>query len=115
MPYDDTLAGRVRGLLKHRKSVSEKRMFGGIAFMLGGKMCCGVIKEDFVARIGAESYPDALRAPHVRPMDFTGRPIKGYVYVGPKAIPTDGELQAWIDRSIAFTASLAEKPPRKTH
>ncbi len=83
MAYDEKLAGRVRLLLKGRKGISEKRMFGGLAFMLGDRMCCGVLKEDFVARIGPEAYESALDEPHVRPMDFTGRPIKGYVYVGP--------------------------------
>jgi TfoX/Sxy family transcriptional regulator of competence genes len=113
LPYDETLAGRVRRLLRDRKTIREKRMFGGLAFMLGDKMCCGVLKEDFVARIGAAAYESALDGPHVRPMDFTGRPLKGYVYVGPKATRNDRGLQAWVDRAVAFTSTLTANKPRK--
>jgi TfoX/Sxy family transcriptional regulator of competence genes len=113
MPYDEKLAGRVRRLLEGRNGVSEKRMFGGLAFMLGDRMCCGVLNQDLVARIGPEAYESALDKPHVRPMDFTGRPIKGYVYVGPQATRSHGALKAWVDRSITFSSSLPKKKPRK--
>ncbi|MDH5536847.1 MAG: TfoX/Sxy family protein [Betaproteobacteria bacterium] len=116
MAYDEALATRVRCLLKTRKQISEKRMFGGLAFMLGDKMCCGVLKDDFVARIGTAAYEAALAEPHVRPMDFTGRPLKGYVYVGPQATRSDSSLKAWVDRSVAFTSSLLNRTkPRKKH
>ena len=77
-------------------------------------MCCGVLRNDFVARIGLQAYESALDEPHVRPMDFTGRPLKGYVYVGPRATRSDRSLKAWVDRSIAFTSLLPKKKkPRK--
>ena len=109
MAYDEKLADRVRLLLKNRKGFSEKRMFGGLAFMLGDKMCCGVLNDDLVARIGVHDYERALTEPHVRPMDFTGRPIKGYVYVGRDATRIGRALQQWVERAIAFTSSLSGK------
>ena len=82
MAYDEKLAQRIRPLLNRKRGVSERKMFGGIAFMLDGKMCCGVLNSDLVARLGADDCAAALRTPHVRPMDFTGRPLKGFLYVG---------------------------------
>lgn len=108
MAYDEKLAQRVRSLIVKHKGMSEKKMFGGIAFLLFGKMCCGVLKDDLVVRIGFEDYERALNKPHVRPMDFTGQPMKGYVYVGPEAIRTARSLQAWLDKSIGFVTSLPE-------
>lgn len=105
MAYDGMLANRVRQVLKGRGKVSEKRMFGGLAFMLGDKMCCGVLNNDLVARIGPEAYAWALDEPHVRPMDFTGRPLKGYVYVGPQATCKDRSLNAWVDRVHVFAVT----------
>ena len=113
MAYDDKLASRIRTVLASRKGFSEKKMFGGIAFMMNGKMCCGVQDGDLVARIGADEYARALAEPHVRPMDFTGRPMKGYVYVGRGVTRNDRGLQAWVERAIAFTTSLPERKARK--
>lgn len=109
MAYDEKLAQRVRVLLSDNKGYSEKKMFGGIAFLLNGRMCCGVLQDDLVARISADEYAAALGKPHVRPMDFTGRPMKGYVYVGPQALRSTRSLQAWLDRSVAFVVTLPEK------
>jgi TfoX/Sxy family transcriptional regulator of competence genes len=81
-------------------------MFGGIAIMLNGKMCCGVLNDDLVARIGAERSAKALAKPHVRAMDFSGRVMKGYVYVGPAAIKDKRSLQRWLDACRAHTATL---------
>lgn len=113
MAYDEKLAQRVRSLIVGNKGFSEKKMFGGIAFLLSGKMCCGVLKDDLVVRIGLEDYEHALNKPHVRPMDFTGRPMKGYVYVGPGAIRTARSLRAWLDKSIGFVTSLPETKKTK--
>lgn len=112
MAFDEHLANRIRLLLKDKKGFSEKRMFGGLAFMLADKMCCGVLNDDVVARIGAENYEQALREPHVRPMDFTGRSIKGYVYIGREGTKSSRGLQKWFDRSVAFTSSLKRKRRR---
>ncbi len=113
MAYDEKLAQRVRSLIVNKKGLSEKKMFGGIAFLLFGKMCCGVLKDDLVVRISPEDYWRALNKPHVRPMDFTGKPIKGYVYVGPEAIRTGRSLRAWLDKSIGFVTSLPETKKTK--
>ena len=84
-------------------------MFGGIAFLLRGKMCCGVLNADLVARVGAENYATAIKRRHARPMNFTGRPTKGFVYVGPGGTRTKRDLQRWLDDGIAFAASLAKR------
>jgi hypothetical protein len=107
--YDEKLAGRVRALLEDKRGIAEKRMFGGIAFLLRGKMCCGVLNADLVARIGAEDYGKTLKRRHVRPMNFTGRPIKGFVYVGPGGARTKRDLQRWLNQCLAFAASLAKR------
>jgi len=107
--YDEKLAGRVRALLEGRRGVAEKKMFGGIAFLLRGKMCCGVLNMNLVARVGAEDYGKALKRRHARPMNFTGRPIKGFVYVGPDGTRTRRDLQRWLDQCLAFAASLAKR------
>ena len=107
MAYDEKLAGRVRALLEGKRGIAEKKMFGGIAFLLRGNMCCGVLDANLVARVGAENYDKALRRRHVRPMNFTGRPLKGFVYVGPAGTRTRRDLQRWLDQSTAFASSLA--------
>ena len=109
MAYDEKLANRIRASLARRKGFSERKMFGGIAFMLDGKMCCGVLNDQLVARVGPEAYAPALREPHVRPMDFTGRPMKGYVYVGAKALNGDAKLRTWIARTVDFARTLPAK------
>lgn len=113
MAYDDKLALRVRALLTGKKGISEKKLFGGIAFLLEGKMCCGVLNDDLVARVSLEDYATALGNRHVRPMDFTGRPMKGFVYVALPALRTTSALQAWLDQCTKFVDSLpAKKQPR---
>ena len=109
MAYDEQLADRVRGVLARRKDVSEKKMFGGLSFMLGGNMCCGVDKDNLMIRVGPEQYETALAQPHARPMDFTGRPLKGMVYVDPEGYRTDAALAAWVKRGVGFAASLPAK------
>ncbi len=84
-------------------------MFGGIAFMLNGHMCCGVTRHDLMVRVGPDAYEDSLARPHARPMDFTGRPMKGMVYVGPGGCEDDDDLRAWVDRGVAFATSLPPK------
>jgi TfoX/Sxy family transcriptional regulator of competence genes len=79
VPYDERLSERVRLALKPRRGISEKKMFGGLAFLLRGNMLCGVIDQDLLVRVGADAYEQALARPHAREMDFTGRPLKGVV------------------------------------
>lgn len=115
MAFDEKLAQRVRALLAGKKGISEKKMFGGIAFLLSGKMCCGVLNDDLVARVSVEDYAAALGKRNVRPMDFTGRPMKGFLYVSPAALLTSRALQAWLDQSTRFIDSLpAKKRPKNT-
>jgi TfoX/Sxy family transcriptional regulator of competence genes len=104
--YDERLAERVRRALSGREGLSEKKMFGGIAFMLRGNMCCGIVRDDLMVRVGPEGHEEALARPHARPMDFTGRPMKGMVYVGPQGIKSDADLAAWVRRGAEFAATL---------
>ncbi len=109
MSYDEKLAGRVREILGKRSGLTEKRMFGGLAFMLDNNMCCGVIKKDLVVRVGHDAYEEAVTRPHARPMDFTGKPLRSMVYVGPDGHRLDKSLRAWIARAIEFVETLPPK------
>ena len=84
-------------------------MFGGLAFMVNGHMCCGIVGEELVVRVGADDYPQALSQPHARPMDFTGRQMKGFVYVSAPAYRTSSGLRKWIKRGLSFVLSLPPK------
>ena len=114
MAYDETLAQRIRELLADKHSVVEKKLFGGIAFMLRGNMACGIVKDELMVRVGPERYDDALARPHARPMDFTGRPMKGMVYVGPEGLRSDADLAGWVRRGVEFAATLPAKKPSST-
>jgi len=107
MAYDEALADRIRRVLGPRPDVTEKQMFGGLAFLLDGKMFCGLAKGRLMVRVGAERHAEALARPHVRPMDFTGRPMTGYVYVDPAGYRTDRTLAAWIGRG---TEAVTKRP-----
>jgi hypothetical protein len=109
MAYDETLADRVRDALASRAGLSERKMFGGIAFMLGGNMAVGVIGDDLMVRLDPADVERALMEDHVRPMDFTGRPPKGMVFVGPGATAKDPDLAGWVDMGADFAASLPPK------
>ncbi len=84
-------------------------MFGGLAFMVNGHMCCGIVGEDLVVRTGVGTYHEALSQPHARPMDFTGRPMRGFVYVGPRGYQSTSMLSSWIQRGLGFVLSLPPK------
>lgn len=109
MVYSEDLASRVRRALGGRPALAEKRMFGGLAFLLGGHMCCGVVGDELTVRVGPDEYPAALALEHAREMDFTGRPLRGFVYVSPKGIADDADLAAWVERGARFAASLPAK------
>ncbi len=109
MAFDEKLAARVRRMLADRRDVTEKKMFGGIAFLVGGNLCCGVNGDELMVRVGPDAYEKALARPHARPMDFTGRPLTGFVYVGTKGFASGPALRAWVDRGLAFAASLPSK------
>jgi TfoX/Sxy family transcriptional regulator of competence genes len=107
MAYDENLADRIRKLL-HEKRVlfKEKKMMGGLTFMIHDKMCVGIVNNDLMARIGKDKYESALKKQGCRAMDFTGRPMKGYVFLEPMAIDLDSELEFWIDLSLEFNKTL---------
>ena len=109
MAYDEVLAERVRRALTGRADLSERKMFGGIAFMLRGNMCCGIVRNDLMVRVGPERHEEALAQPHARPMDFTGRPMRGMVYVTPEGCRTDEALKRWVEQGLNFAATLPAK------
>lgn len=109
MAYDQALADRLRTALAARSGVSERKMFGGLSFLLHGHMCCGVVGSDLVVRVGPEAYADALAEPHARPMDFTGKALKGFVFVAPEGFATERDLESWVARAVAFVETLPPK------
>jgi len=109
MAYSEALAGRVRDVLQRRKGVAEKRMFGGVGFLLRGNMLAGVWQDSLIVRVGAASYDEALGQPHAREFDVTGRPMKGWVLVEPEGIDEDRDLLAWVERGWDFVAGLPAK------
>ena len=109
MAFDEELADRIRSLVRGRSDIGERKMFGGLAFLLRGHMCFGIVGTDLMVRVGADGYQGALAKEHVRPMDFTGRPLKGKVYVAPAGVRTKPVLQYWIERGIGFSETLPVK------
>jgi TfoX/Sxy family transcriptional regulator of competence genes len=109
MPYDEKLAERIRRALSGHKPVVERRMFGGVAFLLHGNMCCGVTKDLLMLRLGSQGAEAALGRPHTREMDFTGKPMKGMVYVESEGVRTEAELQRWLERAVEFAQTLPKK------
>ena len=106
MVYNEVLAERVRTELSGREGLSERKMFGGISFMLGGKLCVGVVGDDLMVRVGPDRYEEALAAPHAREMDFTGRSLRGFVYVDPDGLQANGDLARWVSQAVHFVKSL---------
>jgi TfoX/Sxy family transcriptional regulator of competence genes len=109
MAYNKATAERIRQLLAGREGVTEKSMFGGYSFLLHGKMGVGILGEDLVVRVKPEDAPALLDDPSVRPMDFTGRAMKGFVYVAPEGYASDVALQEWLERGMSVAQELAEK------
>jgi hypothetical protein len=109
MAFNEALAARIRDTLAGQQGMTEKRMFGGIGFLLNGNMCCGVHKEELILRLSAEDADAALSNDEVRPFDITGRPMTGWVLVAPAGTKTDQRLRDWVDRAVAFTSLLAPK------
>lgn len=109
MAFDEVLASRERALLADRSEVSERQMFGGLTFMVSGHMCCGINKDELIVRLGPDDEEAALRAPHARPMDFTNRPMTGFVTITPAGL---GDRQ--LRRLVAAAVAHAESVPRKS-
>ncbi len=109
MAYDEALAARVRDVLSDHIGVVEKKMFGGLAFIWRGNMTVGITQEGLMVRVGKENSDEALALPHTRVMDFTGRPMKGFIYVDTPGVECEADLRAWVDRGVAYAATLPEK------
>jgi hypothetical protein len=108
--FDEQLAERVRAILGRRVDQDERRMFGGIAFLIGGNMCCGVNAEDLIVRLEPDQAAELLSSePGTRPMDITGRPMRGWLFVAPDATAEDADLEAWVRRAEAFASGLPPK------
>jgi TfoX/Sxy family transcriptional regulator of competence genes len=108
MAFDEKLAGRVRRALATERA-EEKRMFGGLCFLVRGHMALGIVGDELMVRVGRESYEAALAEPHAREMDFTGRPLRGMVYVGQAGLATPAALRRWVSRGAAHARSLPPK------
>ena len=109
MPFDEGVAQRLREVFDDRKDIVEKRMFGGIAFMHRGNMCCGIVNDVLMARVGPDAYEDAPARPYARKMDFTGKAMKGFVYVDPDGFAEDEALREWVSLCENFSGALPAK------
>lgn len=109
MAYDEELAQRIAAILKGRRGVSNKKMFGGIAFMINGNMAVGVNESDLMLRVGKDQYEELLEKEGVREMDFTGKALKGFIYVDETGYKNDTELEEWMNYAIEFAESLPKK------
>jgi TfoX/Sxy family transcriptional regulator of competence genes len=109
MAFDEKLADRIRDALNRRKGISEKKMFGGLCFLLNGNMVFGIVKDEIMVRVGPDQYERALKRKHCREMDFTGKPMNGYVYVGRDGIRRADSLKSWLELGLAFGRTLPRK------
>jgi TfoX/Sxy family transcriptional regulator of competence genes len=109
MSYDEGLAERLYEVFEGRVGYSDKRMFGGLGFMVQGHMVVGIVKDELMVRVGKDGWAEALTLPGARPMDFTGRPMKTMVFVDQSALQSDEELEAWVQRALDFVLSLPPK------
>ena len=109
MAHDESLAARIRDALGNKKGIDEKKMFGGVGFLLNGNMLVGIWKDSLIVRLGAEEGEAALLEAHVRVFDITGRPMKGWVMVDAEGIEDDDQLNSWIRRATVFVQTLPAK------
>jgi TfoX/Sxy family transcriptional regulator of competence genes len=113
MAFDPKLAERVRGFLMERTSHEEKKMFGGLAFMVQGRMCCGVMGDRLMVRVPHDGYEALLEEPHVSEMDFTGRPLKGMIYVDAPGLTSKKALTRWVDQAVQWVEAQPEQAAKK--
>jgi len=109
MAFSEALAERIRQRLARRKNVEEKKMFGGVGFLLNGNLLVGVWKGSLIVRLGPDEGDEALKEPHVKEFDITGTPMKGWVLVGPEGVKADDKLAGWIGRATRFVRALPAK------
>lgn len=113
MAYDEALAARVRARLAGRRGLAERRMFGGLCFLVNGHMCAGIVGSTLMLRVGPERYAEALARPHAREMDFTGRPLKGMIYVDSPGVAGSAALGGWLNLALAFVQNQPAKKAAK--
>ena len=109
MAYDHNLAQRVRAELDEIPGLQEKKMFGGVGYLIFGNMACGVHGEDLIVRVGSDAYEAALKQPHTKPFDMTGKPLSGWIVVTAGGYKSDGDLRNWVERGVVFARSLPQK------
>ena len=109
MAFDDALADRVRHLVRRRKGFSEKRMFGGVGFLLNGNMCVGIWKDSLVVRFEKADHDETLALPNVKPFDITGRAMKGWALVEPDGLESGEDLKDWVNSSVKYAKTLPSK------
>ena len=110
MAYDDELANRIRHVFSGRRDIAERKMFGGLAFLLRGRMCCGIVGNDLMVRVADGEFDEVMRGRHVRPMDFTGKPLRGFAYVAPPGFRTAAALRTWLSRGERVAEEKAARP-----
>ena len=113
MAYDEAAADRVRKAVATHSGLTERKMFGGLCLMVNGNMFAGIIGDELMLRVGKERFEELLAKPGARPMDFTGRPMNGYLYVSPVAFATDKALTTWLEDALSFVETLPPKPGEK--
>jgi hypothetical protein len=109
LAFDEGLAERVREALRDEELLTEKKMFGGLCFLLGGNMCCGIVGEELMLRVGPDAYEETLARDHAREMDFTGRALRGMVYVHTEGLAEDAQLAEWVGTAVNFAGRLPAK------
>jgi len=113
MAYDEKLAQRIRQAFGARRDVAERKMFGGLTFLWGGRMCYGIVGADLMVRVAEDEFDEVVRRPHVGPMEFTGRPMRGFVYVSPPGFRTAAALRAWLSRGECGASQKPATPARR--
>lgn len=109
MAFDEQLADRIKSIIKGKHGLTEKKMFGGLAFLVNGRMACGVQNKKLMVRVGPVKYEEALKKKYVKKMDFTGRPLKGFIYVMPLGLKRKESLNYWIEAALDYVKSLPKK------
>jgi len=114
MAFDELLADRIKSVLDEKNSLfEEKQMMGGLAFMVNNKMCVGVVKNKMMARIDPDIYEDAITKEGCRPMDFTGRPMKGWIFLEPEGIDLDDDLSYWVELALEYNPKAKSSKKKK--
>jgi hypothetical protein len=109
MAFDEGLAERIRERMDEHAAVTEKKMFGGLCFLVNGNMCFGIVGSELMVRVGVDAYEESLSLPHAREMDFTGRSMRGFVHVDEVGVGEDDDLAAWMGRGLDYASSLPPK------